>query len=96
MLTILLLHGKFKQIKGGCLPTVLIVGSYRFFFYSSDVDEPVHIHVQSGDASAKFWVRPARLQSSKGFNQRQLSEIIKIVEKRASYFERKWNEYFKS
>ena len=76
------------------MPTILVVGSYRFFFYSSDADEPVHVHVQSGDCSAKFWVNPARLQSSKGFNQRQLGELLKIVEKHSTLFERKWHEYF--
>jgi hypothetical protein len=78
------------------LPTILVVGSYRFFFYSSDAVEPIHIHVQSENSSAKFWINPVRLQSSKGFNQRQLGEIMKIIEKHTVLFERKWHEYFKS
>lgn len=28
------------------MPTVKREGSYRFFFYSSDREEPVHIHVE--------------------------------------------------
>ena len=78
------------------MPTILIVGPYRFFFYSSDAVEPPHIHVQSGSAAAKFWVEPARLQSSKGFTERQLRDILKIIEKHAALFERKWHEYFNS
>ena len=78
------------------MPTILIVGSYRFFFYSSDAVEPPHIHVRSGDSSAKFWINPARLQSSKGFNQHQIRTLLKLVEKHTAFFERKWHEYFNS
>ena len=76
--------------------TILVVGSYRFFFYSSDASEPVHVHIQSGSSSAKFWISPARLQSSKSFNERELREILKIVKKHSALFERKWHEYFNS
>src|SRR5690606_5154622 len=31
------------------MPTVLRSGSYRFFFYSLENDEPPHIHVECGD-----------------------------------------------
>ncbi len=78
------------------MPTILVVGSYRFFFYSSDAQEPIHVHVQSGVCSAKFWINPTRLQSSKGFNHRQITEIMKLVEKNSGLFERKWHEYFNS
>jgi hypothetical protein len=78
------------------MPTILIVGSFRFFFYSSDAKEPIHIHVQSGNSSEKFWINPTRLESSKGFNQRQVLEILKIIEKHTTLFERKWHEYFYS
>jgi len=49
------------------MPTVLKLKSYRFFFYSSDREEPAHVHVESGDKVAKFWLDPVRLQSSGGF-----------------------------
>ncbi len=40
------------------MPTVPHDGPYRFFFYASDRDEPVHIHVERDDDIAKFgWKR---------------------------------------
>jgi hypothetical protein len=36
------------------MPTVLRSGGFRFFFYSQESREPPHIHVESGDATAKF------------------------------------------
>jgi len=76
------------------MPTILVVGNYRFFFYSSDASEPLHVHVRSGDAVAKFWVNPARIQASKGYNEHELRAILKLVQKNADLFERKWHEYF--
>jgi Domain of unknown function (DUF4160) len=45
------------------MPTVLRIESYRFFFYAGDRDEPPHVHVESDDKIAKFWLDPIRLQS---------------------------------
>jgi hypothetical protein len=36
------------------MPTVKIIGPYRFHFYSSDHGEPAHVHVQRDEANAKF------------------------------------------
>lgn len=46
------------------MPTVLRSGPYRFFFYSSDHDEPPHVHIERDDRIAKFWLDPVRLASS--------------------------------
>jgi hypothetical protein len=51
------------------MPTVLRTGPYRLFFYSSDRDEPPHVHVEREDNVAKFWLDPVTLQSSGGFSR---------------------------
>ena len=32
------------------MPTVLYIRGWRFFFYSDEGNEPIHIHVQKGDS----------------------------------------------
>lgn len=76
------------------MPTIAIIGPYRFFFYSSDGSEPVHIHVKRENASAKFWLTPVRLQKSKRFNDSELSKVQNIVEENSEQWQEKWNEYF--
>jgi len=61
------------------MPTILRVGSFRFFFYASDRYEPIHVHVEQDDKIAKFWLEPIRLGSSNGFNRVELSKILKII-----------------
>ena len=76
------------------MPTVLIIGPYRFFFYSGDRDEPLHIHVERDNHTAKFWLQPVRLQNSGGFKSKELSRIQDLVEENQAKFVEVWNEYF--
>lgn len=76
------------------MPTVLRIGPYRFFFYSGDRDEPLHIHVQRDDGIAKFWLNPVRLQNSNGFKSSELKEIQDLVEENREKLLEAWNEFF--
>ena len=76
------------------MPTVAKIGSYRFYFYSSDAKEPFHIHVKRERFTAKFWLNPIRIQKSKGFRDYDLIKIQKLIEENKEMFQEKWNEYF--
>lgn len=76
------------------MPTVAVIGPYRFFFYSSDRAEPYHIHVVREAATAKFWLRPARLDRDDGFSRGELRRIARLVEQNEERFLEKWHEYF--
>jgi hypothetical protein len=76
------------------MPTVLRIGPYRFFFYASDGDEPIHVHVRRDDCMAKYWIRPVRVAVNIGFSAKQLRGIQKMVEENQARIEREWNEFF--
>ena len=76
------------------MPTILKIDGYRFFFFSNEGLEPVHVHVESAEQYAKFWLQPVALASSVGYNARELTRLRKIVEERSELFMEKWNEYF--
>ncbi len=76
------------------MPTVLNTGPYRLFFYSSDGDEPPHIHVKRENAVAKFWLEPLRYDYSAGFRPVELRKIQSIIEENRSRLLEAWNEYF--
>lgn len=76
------------------MPTVMIIGSYRFFFYSGDGNEPRHIHVERDDCVAKFWLDPVVLQSSGGFARRDINRIHGHVVAHREEFIDAWDEYF--
>ena len=76
------------------MPTVLRDGPYRFFFYSSDAEEPPHVHVERDENTSKFWLSPVRLQSSGGFRPVEIREIQRLVEQHREALLRSWDAYF--
>ena len=76
------------------MPTIFRPGPYRFFFYAGDRDEPYHVHVESDDKVAKYWLALIRLQNSGGFNRIELKQIRSIIEKQRESIMETWNEYF--
>jgi hypothetical protein len=77
------------------MPTVLIHGPYRFFFFSRENAEPPHIHVERDDAYAKLWLNPAvTLASSRGFRSHELTEVLRIASDNRDLFLRRWHEHF--
>ncbi|MGB3897659.1 MAG: DUF4160 domain-containing protein [Mesorhizobium sp.] len=76
------------------MPTVLRLEGYRFFFYSRENDEPAHIHVEMGDALAKFWLDPVELASSKRFRAHELGILRQMVLEYRSTFVSAWNDHF--
>ncbi|MBF0588308.1 MAG: DUF4160 domain-containing protein [Magnetococcales bacterium] len=76
------------------MPTILTINGYRFFFFSNEGQEPVHIHVEKAEGYAKFWIKPVSLARTRGFKARQLAELHKLVEEHKGTFEERWNEFF--
>ncbi|MEB3342997.1 DUF4160 domain-containing protein [Okeania sp.] len=77
------------------MPTVFRIGSFRFFFFSDEGSEPIHIHVQRDNSLAKFWIKPEiSLASSIRFSAVELRKIHKYIEENKNLIEEKWNEHF--
>lgn len=76
------------------MPTVFRHGPYRFFFYATDRDEPVHIHVEREGKVAKFWLDPVRLDRSGSFKRSELGQVGDILIKHHDRLLEAWNDYF--
>lgn len=70
------------------------VGPYRFFFWSNERSEPPHIHAESADGYAKFWLRPVELAENRGYNSRHLGRIRQLVEQHRDELMEQWRDYF--
>ncbi len=76
------------------MPTITIEG-YKFRFYSSDINEPPHIHVLQGGAEAKFWLQPVNVEYNRGYNQAELNRILKLTQQHQDRLLEVWNAYFR-
>ncbi|MGE0561295.1 MAG: DUF4160 domain-containing protein [Flavobacteriales bacterium] len=77
------------------MPTILTVNGFRFYFYSNENDEPIHIHVEKADGNAKYWLEPVLEEEySYGFKAKQRKEIEAIIAENINDLITAWNEYF--
>ena len=75
------------------MPTIIIDG-YKFRFYSSDVNEPPHVHVIRDNNVAKIWLQPVVVEANHGYNQPTLNRILKLTRQNQSRLLEAWNDYF--
>ncbi len=76
------------------MPTVLRIGAVRFFFDSNENAEPEHIHIQSGEDEAKYWLNPVKLAWNRGYNEHQLSQIERLISDNLDTLRESWTEFF--
>ena len=65
------------------MPTLWVEDGFRFFFYSNEGNprEPVHVHVEKGDAEAKFWLKPeVKVAYNDGYDARTLRRLMGTVQ----------------
>ena len=77
------------------MPTVKSIGPLKFFFWSAEGHEPMHIHVERDDKMAKYWLEPVAYASSHGFSVRELNRIERLVVENRDDFVKAWNEHFR-
>ena len=76
------------------MPTVLIPGPYRLYFYRHEPNEPPHVHVDRDALSAKFWLNPVSLARNLGFSARELRQIERLIREHQTDLLEAWNGYF--
>ncbi len=76
------------------MPTVKgISGPYRFYFYSFDCAEPMHVHVQREGKVCKFWLEPVMLADNHGFSARDLTDIRQQIGRNLDALVAAWQEH---
>lgn len=70
------------------------MGPYRFYFFSADASEPPHVHVRRDRFTAKFWLKPVRLQNVRGFNRKELFRLYKLTFRYRDELQKKWDDCF--
>ena len=79
---------------GTMSPSVFREKGYRFYFLSNEEDR-VHIHVTCEDGEAKFWLEPiVSMAVSHGLKPRRLMEIQGIVEAHRDEIAKAWQSHF--
>ncbi len=76
------------------MPTIKnIPGPFRFFFYSFDCNEQMHVHVQREMMTCKFWLDPVVLMRNQGFTPKELKAIRELIGKNRRKIMEAWHEH---
>jgi hypothetical protein len=78
------------------MPTVLISGPYRFFFYSADCGEPAHIHVERDRAKLKVWLHDFSVARARHFSATEIATILTIIRENATLLTERWDAHCSS
>ena len=77
------------------MPTILIIGKYRFFFNSRE-ELRMHVHVSTSDGTAKFWLEPLLgLSDYYNLSTKELKEISEIIKEHQNEFIKAWEKHFR-
>jgi len=76
------------------MPTILRKGPYRVYFFSHDITEPPHVHVDRDDKSAKFWLTPVGLARNLGFSSVELRRIESLIQVNQLSLLEQWSDFF--
>ena len=77
------------------MPTIFRNNGIRFFFWSNEGNEPMHIHFEKGDAHGKCWIEPdLEINYFFGFTNSETKAIEKEIEQNIELIKTRWNEYF--
>ena len=77
------------------MPTILVDG-YRFRFYSSDVNEPPHVHVIRERYVTKIWLNPIEVEYNRGYNDVELNRIVRLRRENQQRLLEAWHDHFSS
>jgi hypothetical protein len=76
------------------MPTVLRWRGRRFYFYSSDENEPPHVHVDHSGRTIKVWLDTLKVAYNDGYAMRAVTAILDVVDRNRERFLEAWREHF--
>ena len=80
------------------MPTILYIYGWRLFFYSNEINEPIHIHIHKGDMQGKFWLMIDEIEIIEAFcynfTPGSKREIKKIIYKNFDIIVDAWFNHF--
>ncbi len=76
------------------MPTVLRIYGFRFYFFGHEPNEPPHVHVDKGGASAKVWLDEVALARNIGYKPRELTAVLALTREHQAALLEAWYGYF--
>lgn len=70
------------------------IGGYLFQFYSSDENEPPHVHVKRSGNVAKIWLKGIEVEYNRGYSDPDLNRILRLTNESLDDLLEMWYDHF--
>ena len=81
------------------MPTILFVMGWRFYFYSNEMNEPIHIHCRKAEKESKYWIDRENFDVIEAYsynmNNRDKRQVKKIIFEYFEQIELEWDKFQK-
>jgi len=81
------------------MPTILLILGWRFFFYSNEGNEPIHVHCRKGEKECKYWLDRINFSLEEAYsynmNYKDTREVKKIIFEYFEFIETEWDRFQK-
>ena len=82
------------------MPTILLIMGWRFYFYSNERNEPIHIHCQKGEKECKYWLDTEDFNLEPAYsynmNNKDKRQVKRIIFEYFEFIEDEWNRFQRS
>jgi hypothetical protein len=79
------------------VPTVLVKNGWRFFFFSNETNEPMHIHVIKAEKYCKYFIDEEnveiRIAHFRKMNNKDMKEVKEIIYDNFNYIVESWKKF---
>ena len=76
------------------MPTILLLHGWRFYFYSNEGNEPMHIHAEKAERECKYWLDADAFEIRQAFacnlSARDTREVRQIIFQNFDYIVAEW------
>jgi len=76
------------------MPTIILIMGWRFFFYSNEGNEPIHIHCIKAEKECKYWLDSKNFDVKEAFsynmNSKDKRQVKKIIFEYFDLIEKEW------
>lgn len=70
------------------------INGYVFQFYSSDENEPEHVHVKRSGSVAKIWLADLEVEYNRGYSSPEVNKILSLTREHRDELLEMWHEHF--
>lgn len=77
------------------MPAILFIKGWRFYFFSNEINEPIHIHCKKAEKECKYWIDIENFDVEEAYSYnmdgKDKRDVKHIIFEYFEFIENEWN-----